>query len=103
MKRKQTDDISKEIADELWQLWFNYWTFYKAWYQGKIKMSAISKEKIKMRVLTKIQDIWTEWPDVLINVTVVFMNIYIEKPAGGAAVHRNKQNKYRGIIEHAAP
>jgi hypothetical protein len=33
---------------------------YKAWYQGKIKMSAISKEKIKIRVLTKIQDIWTE-------------------------------------------
>jgi hypothetical protein len=75
MKRKQTDDISKEIADALWQLWFNYWTFYKAWYQGKIKMSAISKEKIKMCVLTKIQDIWTEWPDVPINVTVVFMNI----------------------------
>ena len=75
MKRKQTDDISKEIADELWQLWFNYGAFYKAWYQGKIKMSAISKEKIKMRVLTKIQDIWTEWPDVPINVTVVFMDI----------------------------
>jgi hypothetical protein len=35
-------------------------TFYKAWYQSKIKMSAISKEKIKIRVLTKIQDIWTE-------------------------------------------
>jgi hypothetical protein len=33
---------------------------YKAWYQGKIKMSAISKEMIKIRVLTKIQDIWTE-------------------------------------------
>jgi hypothetical protein len=31
-----------------------------AWYQGKIKMSAISKEKIKILVLTKIQDIWTE-------------------------------------------
>jgi hypothetical protein len=38
-------------------------------------MSAISKEKIKICVLTKIQDIWTEWPDVPINVTVVFMNI----------------------------
>ena len=60
MKRKQTDDISKKIADELRQLWFNYWTFYKALYQGKIKMSAISKEKIKICVLTKIQDIWTE-------------------------------------------
>jgi hypothetical protein len=47
----------KKIADELWQLWFNYWTFYKAWYQDKIKMSAISKEKIKIRVLTKNQDI----------------------------------------------
>ena len=103
MKRKQTDDISKEIADELWQLWFNYWTFYKAWYQGKIKMAAISKEKIKMRVLTKIQDIWTEWSDVPINVTVVFMNIEIEKPAGGTAVHRNRQNKYCGIIEPAVP
>jgi hypothetical protein len=33
---------------------------FKAWYQRKIKMSAISKEKIKMCVLTKIQDIWTE-------------------------------------------
>ena len=63
-------------------------------------MSAISKEKIKICVLTKIQDIWTEWPDVPINVTVVFMNIYIyiEKPAGGAAVHRNRQNKYCGTI-----
>ena len=38
-------------------------------------MSAISKEKIKICVLTKIQDIWTEWPDDSINVTVVFMNI----------------------------
>jgi hypothetical protein len=35
-------------------------SFYEAWYQGKIKMSAISKEKIKIRVLTKIQYIWTE-------------------------------------------
>jgi hypothetical protein len=26
------------------------------------------------------------------------MNIYIEKPAGGAAVHRNRQNKYCGTI-----
>jgi hypothetical protein len=34
-------------------LWFNYWTFNKAWYQGKIKMSAISKEKIKIRVFNK--------------------------------------------------
>jgi hypothetical protein len=34
-------------------LWFNYWTFNKAWYQGKIKMFAISKEKIKIRVLNK--------------------------------------------------
>ena len=34
-------------------LWFNYWIFSKAWYQGKIKMSAISKEKIKIRVLNK--------------------------------------------------
>jgi hypothetical protein len=34
-------------------------------------MSAISKEKIKICVLSKIQDIWTEWPDVPINVTVV--------------------------------
>ena len=42
-------------------------------------MSAISKEKIKMCVLTKIQDIWTEWPDVPIKVNVVFMNILIEK------------------------
>ena len=33
---------------------------FKAWYQRKIKMSAISKEKIKICVLTKIQDIWTE-------------------------------------------
>ena len=41
------------------ELWFNYWTFYKAWYRGKIKMSAISKENIKIRVLTKIEDIWT--------------------------------------------
>jgi hypothetical protein len=56
----------KKIADELWQLWFNYWTF-QTWYQRKIKMSAISKEKIKMCVLTKIQDIWTEWPDVPIK------------------------------------
>jgi hypothetical protein len=39
---------------------FNYWIFNKAWYQGKIKMSHYSKEKIKIRVLTKIQDIWTE-------------------------------------------
>jgi hypothetical protein len=40
-------------------------------------MSAISKEKIKIPacVLTQIQDIWTEWPDVPINVTVAFMNI----------------------------
>jgi hypothetical protein len=38
-------------------------------------MSAISKEKIKICVLTKIQDVLTEWPDVPINVTVVFMNI----------------------------
>ena len=38
-------------------------------------MSPFSKEKKKIRVLTKIQDIWTEWPDVPINVTVVFMNI----------------------------
>jgi hypothetical protein len=29
------------------------WIFNKAWYQGKIKMSAISKEKIKIRVLNK--------------------------------------------------
>jgi hypothetical protein len=35
-------------------------------------MSAISKEKIKILVLTKIQDIWTEWPDVPINVTCVY-------------------------------
>ena len=63
------------MADELWQLWFNYWTFYKAWYQDKIKSSAISKENKKICVLTKIQDILTEWPDVPINVTVVFMNI----------------------------
>ena len=62
-------------------------------------MSAISKEKIKIRVQTKIQDIWTD----SINVTVVFMNILIEKPVGGAAVHRNRQNKYRGIIEPAVP
>ena len=41
-------------------LWFNYWTLYKAWYQGKIKMIAISKENKKICVLTKIQDIWTE-------------------------------------------
>jgi E3 ubiquitin-protein ligase DOA10 len=33
-------------------------------------MSAISKEKIKIRVLTKIQDIWTEWPDVTVTVTI---------------------------------
>ena len=51
----------------------------------------------------KIQDIWTEWPDVPINVTVVFMNILIEKKAGGAAVHRNRQNKYCGIIEPTVP
>jgi hypothetical protein len=38
-------------------------------------MSAISKEKIKIRVLTKIQDIWTEWPDIPINVTVVLFKI----------------------------
>ena len=38
-------------------------------------MPAISKEKIKILVFTKIQDISTEWPDVPINVTVVFMNI----------------------------
>ena len=38
-------------------------------------MFAISKEKIKIRVLTKIQYIWTERPDVPINVTAVFMNI----------------------------
>jgi hypothetical protein len=50
-----------------WQLWFNYWTFYKVWYQGKIKMSAISKEKIKIRVLTKIQDIWTDQRNVTSN------------------------------------
>jgi hypothetical protein len=37
-------------------------------------MSAISKEKIKIRVLTKIQDIWTEWPDV--TVTVIIDNYY---------------------------
>ena len=73
MKSKQTDDISKKQQTNY--VWFNYWTFYKAWYQGKIKMSGISKEKIKIRILTKIQDIWTELPDVPINVTVVFMNI----------------------------
>ena len=33
-------------------------------------MSAISKEKIKIHVLTKIQDIWTEWPDVTVTVTI---------------------------------
>ena len=59
MKRIQTDDISKKQQTN-YNDWFNYWTFYKAWYQGKIKMSAISKEKIKICVLTKIQDIWTE-------------------------------------------
>ena len=41
-------------------LWFNYWIFSKAWYQGKIKMTAISKENKKICVLTKIQDILTE-------------------------------------------
>ena len=51
MKRKQMDDISKKKKKQQTnydksQLWFNYWTFYKAWYQGKIKMFAISKEKI---------------------------------------------------------
>jgi hypothetical protein len=51
-------------------------------------MSAISKEKIKMCVLTKIQDIWTEWPDVSIKVTVVFMNILIEKKAGHQSEHQ---------------
>jgi hypothetical protein len=66
-------------------------------------MSAISKEKIKMCVLSKIQDIWTEWPDVPIKVTVVFMNILIEKTVGGAAVHRNRQNKYCSIIEPTVP
>jgi hypothetical protein len=45
---------------------------HKAWYQGRIKRSAISKEKIKIGVLTKNQDIWTEWPDVPINVTCVY-------------------------------
>jgi hypothetical protein len=38
----------------------NILTNVTAWYQGKIKMSTISKEKIKICVLTKIQDIWTE-------------------------------------------
>jgi hypothetical protein len=33
----------------------------------------------------------------------VYEYIYIEKPAGGAAVHRNRQNKYCGIIEPAVP
>ena len=33
-------------------------------------MFAISKEKIKIHVLTKIQDIWTEWPDVTVTVTI---------------------------------
>ena len=44
-------------------------------------MSAISKEKIKICVLTKIQDIWTEWPDVPINVTCVYE--YINRKTGG--------------------
>ena len=60
MKRKQTDAISKkqQTYDDNYGLITGH--FYKAWYQGKIKMSAISKEKIKICVLTKIQDIWTE-------------------------------------------
>ena len=28
-----------------------------------------------------------------------YIYIYIEKPVGGAAVRRNRQNKYRGILE----
>jgi hypothetical protein len=50
---------------------------YKAWYQGKKKMSAISKEKIKICVLTKIQDIWTEWPDIPIshNSSAIFLEM----------------------------
>ena len=54
------DDISKkqQTYDDNYGLIIGH--FYKAWYQGKIKMSVISKKKIKMRVLTKMQDIWIE-------------------------------------------
>ena len=33
----------------------------------------------------------------------VYEYINRKKPAGDAAVHRNRQNKYRGIIDPAVP
>jgi hypothetical protein len=64
-------------------LWFNYWIFNKAWYQGKIKMSAISKEKIKIRVLNKKSrhlDRMTRRSGT-INVTCIYE--YINRKTGG--------------------
>ena len=57
MKRKQTDDISKKQQTNYENYGLIIGHFTKHGIRVKLKMSAISKEKIKIRVLTKIQDI----------------------------------------------